>query len=77
MTKYLIVLILVMSSVFGFYYKSTQNKISSQEKTIEVQKRTIESLISKVDEVTSACRIVLENNQRLRKENKLCSINYL
>lgn len=77
MSKYLIVLILVMSSVFGFYYKSTQNKISSQEKTIEVQKRTIESLISKVDEVTSACRIVLENNQRLRKENKSCSINYL
>jgi cell division protein FtsL len=77
MSKYLILVILVMSSVFGFYYKSTQNKISSQEKTIEVQKKTVESLISKVDEVTSACRIVLENNQRLRKENKLCSINYL
>jgi len=77
MSKYLILVILVMSSVFGFYYKSTQTKISSQEKTIEVQKRTVESLISKVDEVTSACRIVLENNQRLRKENKSCSINYL
>jgi hypothetical protein len=76
-SKYLILVILVTSSVFGFYYKSTQSKISSQEKTIEVQKRTVESLMSKVDKVTSAYKIVLENNKRLRKENKLCSINYL
>lgn len=77
MSKYLILVILVTSSVFGVYYKSTQSKISSQEKTIEVQKRTVESLMSKVDKVTSAYKIVLENNKRLRKENKLCSINYL
>jgi septal ring factor EnvC (AmiA/AmiB activator) len=76
-SKYLILVILVTSSVFGVYYKSTQSKISSQEKTIEVQKRTVESLMSKVDKVTSAYKIVLENNKRLRKENKLCSINYL
>lgn len=75
MSKYLIVIMLVMGAIFGWYYKSSQAEIKSlyarlavYEVREETQKETIATLIAQTEKATQAYSVIVERNSALEAE---------
>ena len=75
MSKYLILIMLVMGAIFGWYYKSSQAEIKSlyarltvYEVREETQKETIATLIAQTEKATQAYSVIVERNSALEAE---------